>query len=140
VERRSAAATCCLITIVSVNPPMQNHADPLCRACGLELAEPPWRNDGASPTFAICPCCGVEFGYGDCQPESVVARRKKWLSGGAQVVRSEEAAGRPVSQLQRIGVGPQYSASRKMVSTVKDAPDRIASSSSIRANAIDNSE
>jgi hypothetical protein len=87
---------------------MQNDHDYHCRVCGLELDEQPWGADGSSPTFSICPCCGVEFGYGDCQPTAVVAWRDRWLAGGA---KWSDPRQRPddwsmQKQLQRIGVEP----------------------------------
>ena len=53
-----------------------------CRVCGLEQPSPPWGADGKSPTFDICACCGVEFGYEDSLPAAVEAYRKKWQSAG----------------------------------------------------------
>jgi hypothetical protein len=37
--------------------------------CGLEQGELPWGADGATPSFAICDCCGVEFGL-EGRPET----------------------------------------------------------------------
>jgi hypothetical protein len=54
-----------------------------CRVCGLELPEKPWGEDGRSPTFNYCPCCGVEFGYGDATLKAVRAHRERWLTSGA---------------------------------------------------------
>lgn len=34
-----------------------------CRVCGLYLGYQPWGEDGKTPSYEICPCCGVEFGY-----------------------------------------------------------------------------
>lgn len=60
-----------------------------CRVCGLFLGKDsqgndyyPWGKDGTCPTFDICECCGVEFGFGDCFPEAVHKNRKKWLEKG----------------------------------------------------------
>jgi hypothetical protein len=44
---------------------------------------PPWGEDGASPNFQICPCCGVEFGYEDCSTTAVRSYRKSWIDAGA---------------------------------------------------------
>jgi hypothetical protein len=59
-------------------------ADYYCRVCGLFQNEdiPPWGLDGHCPSFDICACCGVEFGYEDCSPESTKAFRKEWLAKG----------------------------------------------------------
>jgi hypothetical protein len=54
-----------------------------CRVCGLLQEEPPWGTDGASPTFGICDCCGVEFGYEDATPAATRRYRETWLGRGA---------------------------------------------------------
>lgn len=54
-----------------------------CRVCGLIQDEEPWGENGENPNFAICGCCGTEFGYEDCTRESVKANRKRWLVAGA---------------------------------------------------------
>ena len=33
-----------------------------CRICGYRLGFEPWGDDEKTPTYEICPCCGVEFG------------------------------------------------------------------------------
>ncbi|MEQ1064565.1 hypothetical protein ABLB96_04425 [Acinetobacter sp. XH1741] len=55
----------------------------VCRVCGLIQDEEPWGENGDTPNFAICACCGAEFGYQDCTKESVKAHRKRWLEAGA---------------------------------------------------------
>lgn len=59
----------------------------LCLVCGLDLRgidEEPWGSSGTSPTYNFCPCCGVEFGYGDFTLDAARKWRTKWLSlGGA---------------------------------------------------------
>lgn len=32
-----------------------------CRVCGLPLDEDPWGEDGKTPNYTICPCCGVDL-------------------------------------------------------------------------------
>lgn len=54
-----------------------------CRVCGNIQVDPPWGEDAQSPTYDICDCCGVEFGYGDCTLVAIKAFRHKWLSKGA---------------------------------------------------------
>ncbi len=54
-----------------------------CRVCGLLLEEPPWGDDGQSPTYDFCPCCGVEFGYGDATPQAARQWRHTWITAGA---------------------------------------------------------
>lgn len=58
--------------------------DSYCRVCGYELSFPPWGDDGKSPTWEICPCCGTEFGYEDSTPASTRAMRSRWIAGGKQ--------------------------------------------------------
>jgi hypothetical protein len=53
-----------------------------CRVCGYISSEPPYGEDGNSPTFDYCACCGVEYGYQDVTPESTRWFRKKWVDGG----------------------------------------------------------
>lgn len=53
-----------------------------CRVCGLKQGEPPWGEDGRSPTYDYCACCGVEFGYGDATVEACRRWREKWIEGG----------------------------------------------------------
>jgi hypothetical protein len=55
-----------------------------CRVCGLLQGEPPWGEDGASPTYGYCPCCGVEFGYGDASLSAVRRWRENWIATGAK--------------------------------------------------------
>lgn len=53
-----------------------------CRVCGYEMDDPPWGGDGRTPTFEMCPCCGVEFGYQDHTPASTRLYREKWIKSG----------------------------------------------------------
>ncbi|MBB3644210.1 putative amidophosphoribosyltransferase [Rhizobium sp. BK619] len=61
-----------------------------CRVCGYELSAPPWGDDGNSPTWEICPCCGTEFGYEDCTPASARNKRQQWISGGMKWFNQKE--------------------------------------------------
>jgi len=55
------------------------HAGALnCRVCGVEQSEPPWGDDGKSPTHEICNNCGVQFGYQDGTVQSVSNYRQRW--------------------------------------------------------------
>ena len=56
----------------------------ICRVCGLKQNEPQWGIDEQTPTYNICDCCGVEFGYEDCTLIGIKSYRKKWLDGGAK--------------------------------------------------------
>lgn len=55
-----------------------------CRVCGLTQPDPPWGEDGASPNYLICSCCGVEFGYEDSTVESTRTYRDTWLQQGSK--------------------------------------------------------
>ncbi|MFO0575564.1 MAG: hypothetical protein U1A78_16335 [Polyangia bacterium] len=54
-----------------------------CRVCGLRQKSQPWGMDGKTPSFEICDCCGVEFGYEDASPQAAEAYRRSWLARGA---------------------------------------------------------
>jgi hypothetical protein len=54
-----------------------------CRVCGFRLQDPPWGDDGKSPSYDFCSCCGVEFGYGDASIIAIKTRREKWITSGA---------------------------------------------------------
>jgi hypothetical protein len=66
----------CLLYIKTINMEERN-----CRVCGLYIDEAPWGEDGKTPTYDICPCCGVEFGNEDYILESVKRYRDSWLNG-----------------------------------------------------------
>jgi hypothetical protein len=55
-----------------------------CRVCGYIQDELPWGNDGKTPIFEICVCCGTEFGYNDATIRAVKKYRETWLSEGAK--------------------------------------------------------
>jgi len=63
---------------------MHNEEKYFCRVCGYKYLKPPWGEDGKTPLFEYCDCCGVEFGYGDSTLKSIRKHREKWLSGGAK--------------------------------------------------------
>ena len=63
-----------------VQKPAQNG---FCKVCGYKLNYLPWGEDGKTPCFDICPCCGVEFGYEDYTENSLKEYRAKWISDGA---------------------------------------------------------
>ena len=58
------------------------HNKNLCRVCGLFHEDAPWGEDGKTPTFNICECCGVEFGYEDATPEATDKFREAWIKRG----------------------------------------------------------
>ena len=65
---------------------IMNYMRPLyhCPICGLPLDFAPWGDDGKTPTYEICPCCGVEWGNEDYTPESRKECLNKWLVAGAK--------------------------------------------------------
>lgn len=63
---------------------MPPNAHTACRVCGFQYADYyPWGEDGDTPTYDFCNCCGVEFGFDDDEIEDIRAYRAKWLSSGA---------------------------------------------------------
>lgn len=61
-----------------------------CRVCGLYIKDSPWGKDGCSPTYEICPCCGVEFGNEDYTIESTKRYRATWINKGFKWFDSTE--------------------------------------------------
>lgn len=55
-----------------------------CRVCGYLAETPPWGEDGKSPTYEICPCCGVEYGYEDSTIIAAKNYRQDWIASGAK--------------------------------------------------------
>jgi hypothetical protein len=49
-----------------------------CRICGYSNKDYPWGEDGKSPSYQICPCCGVQFGINDITPEDMQRYFKEW--------------------------------------------------------------
>lgn len=65
-----------------------------CRVCGWKAADAPWGENGNSPTFDYCDCCGVEFGYGDATPAAIRSTREQWIAtGGKWAEESVKPAG-----------------------------------------------
>jgi len=51
-----------------------------CRVCGLrQFPDLPWGEDGRQPSYNICDCCGVEFGYGDDGLQNCLRLRRRWV-------------------------------------------------------------
>lgn len=75
-----------------------------CRVCGLLQSELPWGDDGQCPTYDICDCCGVEFGYEDCTVEATRRYRQKWIERGSPWTRPESCpeAWDPEEQLEAV--------------------------------------
>lgn len=69
----------------------QQHLLRCCRVCGAFYDNfYPWGEDGKTASFAICSCCGVEFGNDDETPEEVDKSRTKWLKSGADWLKEKE--------------------------------------------------
>lgn len=52
----------------------------VCRICGsVDEGYFPWGIDGKSPTYDICDCCNVEFGYEDSHLVSIRYFRQHWM-------------------------------------------------------------
>lgn len=65
-------------------PPLTEHDKYCCRVCGLYYPDYlPYGEDGKSGTFDFCDCCGVEWGYADCQPSAAKRYRQRWIEDGA---------------------------------------------------------
>ena len=55
-----------------------------CRVCGLRQDGLPWGEDGKTPSFNVCSCCGTEFGYEDATLKAIRLQRERWLSTSAK--------------------------------------------------------
>lgn len=56
----------------------------ICEVCGYPyLDEPPYDKFGYG-TYAICPCCGFEFGYDDYPDKEMgfIDWRNNWINNG----------------------------------------------------------
>lgn len=79
-----------------------------CRVCGLRQDEPIWGEDGNSPSYDICPCCGVEFGYGDTTIDNCKAIRKDWIAKGMKWSFPEEKPSNWSWDEQKKHIPPKY--------------------------------
>jgi len=61
----------------------------VCRVCGAMQLDAPWGDDGEAPTYNICECCGVEFGYEDATMQGIKSYRSKWIDSGAKWSRKK---------------------------------------------------
>jgi hypothetical protein len=61
---------------------METQEEYVCRVCGLLQEEKTWGEDGKTPSFIICYCCGSEPGYEDCQLSSIRSARERWFKKG----------------------------------------------------------
>lgn len=83
-----------------------------CLVCGYILNDYPW--DGDSPSYDICPSCGIQFGYTDMaggdkekRRELYKTWRERWIAGGmtwSSVGNLPPSNWDPKKQLENIGV------------------------------------
>lgn len=68
----------------TIDPRLDEFDPRFCRVCGYDPGDPPWGDNGLDPSFEICSCCGVEWGYQDMKLEGVLKYRERWLGAGAR--------------------------------------------------------
>ncbi len=61
---------------------MLNDPTTYCRVCGLQQPVAQYGEDGVSPSYDFCDCCGVEFGYGDATLLGILNHRRQWAATG----------------------------------------------------------
>ena len=61
----------------------------ICPVCGYNRLQEKTRDNNV-PSFEICSCCGTEFGYDDCNQESIMKRRIKWIESGYKWFSEED--------------------------------------------------
>ena len=63
---------------------MPNNVDAyVCRVCGYNCHPfMPWGEDMEVPSFDICDCCGVEWGYEDLTLDGIHRYRQQWAAKG----------------------------------------------------------
>jgi hypothetical protein len=62
-----------------------------CPVCGFADLEEPHVDASGEPTYAMCPCCGTQFGADDVEkPYSQL--RKEWIEGGMEWWSQREPA------------------------------------------------
>jgi len=53
-----------------------------CRICGYKNEDFPWGEDGKTPNYQICPCCGTQFGVNDITLDDIHKTRNLWKKNG----------------------------------------------------------
>ena len=62
----------------------------ICHVCGYpKLKTPPWGEDGITPNFDTCPCCGVDFGYEDILETAYLEYKDQWIKSGKWLMEKE---------------------------------------------------
>ena len=94
-----------------------------CPVCGYDgLEEPAYDEDGV-PSFEICPCCGIEFGYEDAtKPHESL--REEWIAKGMSWWADDKppSGWDPTQQLRSLTEGSS-SAGRPLGSSQDDPTD-----------------
>ena len=70
--------------MLSIGKINSDYGKKYCRICGYRLGFEPWGDDEKTPTYEICPCCGVEFGNEDYTAESIREYRDHWIRTGCK--------------------------------------------------------
>lgn len=57
----------------------------ICPICGYDKLEEPPYDEFGEPSYEICPCCGIEFGF-DLENYHITQEeyRKKWINNGGE--------------------------------------------------------
>lgn len=78
----------------------------VCLVCGYPGLEEPPRLENGMPSFDICECCGVQFGYEDCTEERILEYRKKWIKSEGEWFSKESKPDNwsMKQQLKNIGI------------------------------------
>jgi transcription elongation factor Elf1 len=76
-----------------------------CPVCGFSGLHEPHVDPTGSPTYSICPCCGVHFGADDVSKTHAELRRE-WIDSGMAWWSENESAPKgwdPRAQLEAAG-------------------------------------
>lgn len=62
----------------------------ICYVCGFpDLDKPPWKEDGITPSYEVCVCCGVEFGIDDINEAALNDYERSWFTGTGEWLINE---------------------------------------------------
>jgi hypothetical protein len=84
------------------------HNDCHCRVCGFLHDSPPWGPSGIDPSFEICACCGVEFGYEDATLSAVRNYRMTWCERGCPWFEPQRRPATWSAEEQMKGIPEEY--------------------------------
>ncbi|RBP15900.1 hypothetical protein DFR50_107170 [Roseiarcus fermentans] len=78
-----------------------------CPVCGYDGLEEPAYDDVGAPSYEICPCCGIEFGYEDAS-RSHESLREEWIAKGMPWWADDKPppGWDPVQQVRSLTEGP----------------------------------